>query len=157
METINLTVYSYIVLGLIGVVVLLACWVVYLQLSLQQIRKTLFSISDNFNEIDSVINTVKGFSKRWDYVTKALSDLQIAQEHSSVHDSALAPEQFEHVLARIEELERKLEEVQMMDPESKMYNRAVKMVKAGSSIEEVMEECELPRSEAQLQFSIHRN
>ena len=84
METINLTVYSYIVLGLIGVVVLLACWVVYLQLSLQQIRKTLFSISDNFNEIDSVINTVKGFSKRWDYVTKALSDLQIAQEHSSV-------------------------------------------------------------------------
>ena len=127
METINLTVYSYIVLGLIGVVVLLACWVVYLQLSLQQIRKTLFSISDNFNEIDSVINTVKGFSKRWDYVTKA------------------------------EELERKLEEVQMMDPESKMYNRAVKMVKAGSSIEEVMEECELPRSEAQLLFSIHRN
>ena len=123
METINLTVYSYIVLGLIGVVVLLACWVVYLQLSLQQIRKTLFSISDNFNEIDSVINTVKGFSKRWDYVTKALSDLQIAQEHSSVHDS----------------------------------NRAVKMVKAGSSIEEVMEECELPRSEAQLLFSIHRN
>ena len=113
METINLTVYSYIVLGLIGVVVLLACWVVYL--------------------------------------------LQIAQEHSSVHDSALAPEQFEHVLARIEELERKLEEVQMMDPESKMYNRAVKMVKAGSSIEEVMEECELPRSEAQLLFSIHRN
>ena len=157
METINLTVYSYIVLGLIGVVVLLACWVVYLQLSLQQIRKTLFSISDNFNEIDSVINTVKGFSKRWDYVTKALSDLQIAQEHSSVRDSALAPEQFEHVLARIEELERKLEEVQMMDPESKMYNRAVKMVKAGSSIEEVMEECELPRSEAQLLFSIHRN
>lgn len=157
METINLTVYSYIVLGLIGVVVLLACWVVYLQLSLQQIRKTLFSISDNFNEIDSVINTVKGFSKRWDYVTKALSDLQIAQEHSSVRDSAVAPEQFEHVLARIEELERKLEEVQMMDPESKMYNRAVKMVKAGSSIEEVMEECELPRSEAQLLFSIHRN
>ena len=157
METINLTVYSYIVLGLIGVVVLLACWVVYLQLSLQQIRKTLFSISDNFNEIDSVINTVKGFSKRWDYVTKALSDLQIAQEHSSEHDGAVAPEQFEHVLARIEELERKLEEVQMMDPESKMYNRAVKMVKAGSSIEEVMEECELPRSEAQLLFSIHRN
>lgn len=157
METINLTVYSYIVLGLIGVVVLLACWVVYLQLSLQQIRKTLFSISDNFNEIDSVINTVKGFSKRWDYVTKALSDLQIAQEHSSVRDSAVAPEQFEHVLAKIEELERKLEEVQMMDPESKMYNRAVKMVKAGSSIEEVMEECELPRSEAQLLFSIHRN
>ena len=74
-----------------------------------------------------------------------------------MHDSALAPEQFEHVLARIEELERKLEEVQMMDPESKMYNRAVKMVKAGSSIEEVMEECELPRSEAQLLFSIHRN
>ncbi|MBQ8977613.1 MAG: DUF2802 domain-containing protein [Succinivibrionaceae bacterium] len=157
METINLTVYSYIVLGLIGVVVLLACWVVYLQLSLQQIRKTLFSISDNFNEIDSVINTVKGFSKRWDYVAKALSDLQIAQEHSSVRDSAVAPEQFEHVLARMEELERKLEEVQMMDPESKMYNRAVKMVKAGSSIEEVMEECELPRSEAQLLFSIHRN
>ena len=135
-------------------VVLLVCWVVYLHMSISQIRKTLFSVSDNFNDIDSVINMVHGFGKRWDYVTKAISDLQMSQEQSSVQHTG-DPQEIEALIARIEELEHRLEELQMMDPESKMYNRAVKMVKAGSSIEEVMDECELPRSEAQLLFSIH--
>ena len=154
MDNLNLTVYSYLVLGLLGAVVLLVCWVVYLHMSISQIRKTLFSVSDNFNDIDSVINMVHGFGKRWDYVTKAISDLQMSQEQSYVQHTG-DPQEIEALTARIEELEHRLEELQMMDPESKMYNRAVKMVKAGSSIEEVMDECELPRSEAQLLFSIH--
>ena len=88
MDNLNLTVYSYLVLGLLGAVVLLVCWVVYLHMSISQIRKTLFSVSDNFNDIDSVINMVHGFGKRWDYVTKAISDLQMSQEQSSVRRSA---------------------------------------------------------------------
>lgn len=42
------------------------------------------------------------------------------------------------------------------DPDAKIYSRAVKMVELGADIEEVMRECELPRAEAELLFSLHK-
>ncbi|GAB0109667.1 MULTISPECIES: DUF2802 domain-containing protein [Pseudoalteromonas] len=42
------------------------------------------------------------------------------------------------------------------DPEAKIYSRAVKMVELGADINEVIRECELPRAEAELLFSLHK-
>ncbi|ALQ08935.1 MULTISPECIES: DUF2802 domain-containing protein [Pseudoalteromonas] len=42
------------------------------------------------------------------------------------------------------------------DPDAKIYSRAVKMVELGADLEEVIRECELPRAEAELLFSLHK-
>ena len=55
-----------------------------------------------------------------------------------------------------QELKQKQQDIQLTDPESKIYSRAVKMIELGADIEEVMRECELPRAEAELLFTLHQ-
>jgi hypothetical protein len=62
------------------------------------------------------------------------------------------------------ELERKLvvlneqqQEMVVQAPENKLYSRAVKMVELGAGIEEIMQECELPKAEAELLLSLHQH
>ncbi|WP_372766088.1 DUF2802 domain-containing protein [Pseudoalteromonas sp.] len=55
-----------------------------------------------------------------------------------------------------QELKQKQQDIQLADPESKIYSRAVKMIDLGADIEEVMRECELPRAEAELLFTLHQ-
>lgn len=40
-------------------------------------------------------------------------------------------------------------------PDTKLYTRAVKMVALGAGLEELMNECELPKAEAELLLSLH--
>lgn len=54
-----------------------------------------------------------------------------------------------------ETIERQ-EELVNLEPESKLYSRAMKMVSLGAGIEEVMQECELPRAEAELLVNLHK-
>ncbi|PCC13393.1 DUF2802 domain-containing protein [Pseudoalteromonas sp. JB197] len=42
------------------------------------------------------------------------------------------------------------------DPDARIYSRAVKMVELGADLDEVIRECELPRAEAELLFSLHK-
>ena len=42
------------------------------------------------------------------------------------------------------------------DPNAKIYSRAVKMIELGADIEEIIRECELPRAEAELLMSLHK-
>lgn len=64
-------------------------------------------------------------------------------------------------LLEVEQMTQVLQEQQqqlnLVDPDSKLYSRAVKMVELGADLEEVMRECELPRAEAELLFSLHHN
>ncbi len=48
------------------------------------------------------------------------------------------------------------QKLDMFDPESKLYSRAMKMVQLGAPLEEVMRECELPRAEAELLYNLHK-
>lgn len=65
----------------------------------------------------------------------------------------------EHALNLLTEQQQLLTEQQqkleLTDPDSRLYNRAVKMVQLGAPLEEVMRECELPRAEAELLFNLH--
>ncbi|WP_394128856.1 DUF2802 domain-containing protein [Shewanella maritima] len=63
---------------------------------------------------------------------------------------------------RIVELEKKLikqseviEEASQQDPQAKLYSRALKMVELGAGIDELMQECELPKAEAELIIRLH--
>ncbi|GGD57796.1 DUF2802 domain-containing protein [Lacimicrobium alkaliphilum] len=57
--------------------------------------------------------------------------------------------------AQLQQLREKQQELEEMEPDSKLYTGAVKLLKRGASVEDVMQECELPRAEAELLFSIH--
>ena len=50
----------------------------------------------------------------------------------------------------------KLLELEQQDPTNKVYNRAAQLVAQGVTIEELMQECDLPRAEAQLLFDLHK-
>ncbi len=60
----------------------------------------------------------------------------------------------------VEEKNRDLEQLQDAqkydDPNAKIYSRAVKMVELGADLEEIIRECELPRAEAELLMSLHK-
>lgn len=62
-----------------------------------------------------------------------------------------------NIQAKIIELEQEIEKLKHEQPEDKLYRRALKMVELGADIEEVITECEIPRAEAELLFSIHLN
>ena len=58
--------------------------------------------------------------------------------------------------SQAQELHQKQQDIQLADPESKIYSRAVKMIELGADLEEIMRECELPRAEAELLFTLRQ-
>ncbi|MEO3879179.1 DUF2802 domain-containing protein [Rheinheimera fenheensis] len=56
----------------------------------------------------------------------------------------------------VKQLEEKQQAMELADPESKIYSRAMKMVQLGADLDEIMRECELPRAEAELLFNLHQ-
>lgn len=57
---------------------------------------------------------------------------------------------------RVLEVEQQQAAQKYDDPDAKIYSRAVKMVELGADLDEVIRECELPRAEAELLFSLHK-
>ncbi|WP_018983404.1 DUF2802 domain-containing protein [Salinimonas chungwhensis] len=57
----------------------------------------------------------------------------------------------------IRQFENQIREVKLQDPSMRLYQRAAELVKQGASIEEVMESCDIPRAEAELIVTIHKN
>ena len=56
---------------------------------------------------------------------------------------------FQHFNERIQELEH-------TDTDGRLYSRASKMVQLGADIDELIEECELPKAEAELMLSLQK-
>jgi hypothetical protein len=50
----------------------------------------------------------------------------------------------------------KVEELQSQDPSARLYQQAAELVKKGASVEELVEQCELPPAEAELLINLHR-
>lgn len=59
------------------------------------------------------------------------------------------------LLGEVQALGARQQELAEMDPETKRYSHAVKLLQKGASVEELMEACELPRAEAEMLFSVH--
>ncbi|MDD1783245.1 DUF2802 domain-containing protein [Enterovibrio sp. ZSDZ35] len=57
---------------------------------------------------------------------------------------------------RFDDLLEKQNELEMHDQDGKLYSRASKMVELGADINELMEECDLPKAEAELLLSIRK-
>jgi hypothetical protein len=60
------------------------------------------------------------------------------------------------LISLIKQTEAKQELLATQDPQSRLYNQAAKLVASGSSIEDVMRECDMPKAEAELVFNLHK-
>lgn len=52
------------------------------------------------------------------------------------------------------EIDARQGELELQDPESKLYSRAAKMAEKGASVEDIMADCEIPKIEAELIVSL---
>ncbi|CAG8998360.1 MAG: hypothetical protein CENE_00306 [Candidatus Celerinatantimonas neptuna] len=77
---------------------------------------------------------------------------QFTEVHAANHSMAKRVAELENI---VEQTANRQNEIVTQDPDSKLYTRAVKMVELGADIEEVMSECELPRAEAELLYTLH--
>lgn len=91
-------------------------------------------------ELDELRSGIMGLGQR---VKSTQSDM--ASLHNALHAIA----------AEVNQLTEQQQKIDMFDPESKLYSRAMKMVQLGASLDEIIRECELPRAEAELLFNLH--
>jgi hypothetical protein len=95
-------------------------------------------------------------------LTSSQSQLEVNQQHCSEsqieneqvskqleHRIKVAQEQFNSQLQTIEQLLHQ-------QPEDKLYTRAQKLVELGADIAEIMRECDIPKAEAEMLLSVHR-
>lgn len=54
----------------------------------------------------------------------------------------------------IQHLNERITELEQADSDGRLYSRATKMVQLGADINELIEECELPKAEAELMMSL---
>lgn len=77
------------------------------------------------------------------------------EELHEVRSGALAVgNKVKDLVVKVDLLNDKVQEVEYLDPETRLYAQAAKMVEAGASVDELMQECELPRAEAELLLSV---
>ncbi|MBE8167620.1 MAG: DUF2802 domain-containing protein [Shewanella sp.] len=111
--------------------------VLYLQKQLSKLR----------SKVDALTSLVKAADKKHEITKKELQELR---------NGTIG------VGRRVIELEKKhlqyearLDETEQEEPQSRMYTRAMKMVSLGADINEIVQECELPRAEAELLIRLH--
>jgi len=56
----------------------------------------------------------------------------------------------------IQHLNERIRELEHTDTDARLYSRASKMVQLGADINELIEECELPKAEAELMLSLQK-
>jgi uncharacterized protein HemX len=54
----------------------------------------------------------------------------------------------------IQHLNERITELEQADSDGRLYSRATKMVQLGADVDELIEECELPKAEAELMMSL---
>jgi peptidoglycan hydrolase CwlO-like protein len=82
---------------------------------------------------------------------------QFEEELHEVRSGAIGlGDKVKELISQINATQIKQEELAAQDPQSRFYNQAAKLVSSGSSVEDVMRECDIPRAEAELLFNLHQ-
>ncbi|MBC3764974.1 DUF2802 domain-containing protein [Neptunicella marina] len=93
---------------------------------------------------------------------KNLLDLkaELQLQHEAIHElrtgSLGVGQKVQTLVRQLQETQAKQDEMEEHDPDSKLYGHAAKLAQQGASIEEIVEECELTRGEAELLIQLHR-
>jgi hypothetical protein len=83
------------------------------------------------------------------------------KSQSQYLESEQVSKQLEHRIKVLQQetIEQKqlIEQIKNQQPQDKLYSRAFKLVELGADIEEVVRECDIPRAEAEMLLSVHKN
>ncbi|WP_318462638.1 DUF2802 domain-containing protein [Photobacterium leiognathi] len=127
-----------IVLQWLPTVISVLAVVIFTVLLLRE-RKARRSLETKFTAIETVLKNARLQNKR---LTKEFNELRAGTMGMS-HKLADMSHQLEVV-------EDRQTEIMMNDPEGRLYSRASKMVELGADVHELMNECDLPKAEAEL-------
>ncbi|WP_416305752.1 DUF2802 domain-containing protein [Neptunicella sp. SCSIO 80796] len=86
------------------------------------------------------------------------SELQLLQEgvHELRTGSLGVGQKVQDLVKQLQETQARQDELKDQDPESKLYGQAARMAQQGATTDEIMQECELPRAEAELLIQLHK-
>lgn len=129
--------------------------VLLLYIRQQKLEAYIHSTKTTVESVASVVRILQGNSKTQEEklfeLTSAVSGmsdkLQQLSRQNKEQDASLHED--------IKKLQDKLQEVESADPGARMYTKAAKLVASGATLEDVMQECDLPRAEAELLMNLH--
>lgn len=124
-------------------IVLLACvvlWGIYHYLH-KQIEQMRSELADQQHSIEQIVTKLRS-------VADELHEIRSG-------DQALG-RKVKELITTVNQLDSKQQQFAEHDPHSRYYQKGAKLIAAGATLEEVMRECELPRAEAELLFSLHQ-
>ncbi|MEO2266876.1 DUF2802 domain-containing protein [Pseudoalteromonas sp. YIC-656] len=124
----------------VGVVVLLAVFVV---IALARLSR----LAASHSELQKQIKDAEQTQNQSQILRAEVAEVRNALENMASHVQQLRE--------RTQELAQLQDNIKEADPQARLYSRAVKMIELGAPMDEVMQECELPRAEAELLFSLH--
>ncbi|WP_462157684.1 DUF2802 domain-containing protein [Pseudoalteromonas sp. GB56] len=123
-----------------SVVLLLAVFVI---IALARLSR----LSDAHHELQKQISDAEHTQNQSQILRAEVAEVRNALENMASHVQQLRE--------RTQELAQLQDNIKEADPQARLYSRAVKMIELGAPMDEVMQECELPRAEAELLFSLH--
>lgn len=114
---------------------------------MDQLSQAVESIKSTQKQHYELLNELKMVTQG---ISRKLTALESKEPPDMAHGSELRD-----LREQVQVLESKLHNLEAQDPTSRLYTKANKLVASGASVEEIMQECELPRAEAELVMSLH--
>lgn len=120
------------------------------------LRRRLTEVTQQVTELEQRLEFYASQHQQAQHDTEELRSGIIGVGQRVLQLDASLTELNQQVQQDLHQLSEQQTALQLSDPESKIYSRAMKMVKLGADLEEIMRECELPRAEAELLFNLHQ-
>lgn len=124
-------------------------WIIWfnLLLGLLVVCYSTFLFSHFFRQVKRIDKCIDGIQEQ---------QTHFAKQHQEIHTLIRGQtHQFDRLCQQYQALEQEQQRLKALEPENRLYSRAVKMIALGADVQEVMSECELPKAEADLLFSLH--
>ena len=130
-----------LILGIVGLVLVVICFVLILQL---------------FKQNKDIQTHIQSQQASLSELTQKTNDL-----HEELHEIRSGGygvnNRIKGLIQQVEQLQSAQQQFVEQDPQSRFYNKAAKLISGGASLKEVMQECDMPAAEAELLFNLHKN
>ncbi|BDX07713.1 DUF2802 domain-containing protein [Planctobacterium marinum] len=115
---------------------------------IEQSNTAIESLKSGFKQHNELLNELK-------MVTQGMSQKLTLLDAKPPPEDMVTQSEVNALKQQLQQIEIKVQGLESQDPTSRLYTKASKLVASGASVEEIMQECDLPRAEAELVMSLH--